>query len=277
ELLQIKLSKTYKNEDLDEFEVLKWIIDDRLFKEKLKENISSIFEYAFTEMLNNAIEHSLSERVKIEVRVEKRNLIFEVRDFGVGVFRNVKEKRSLNSEIEAIQDLLKGKTTTAPRSHSGEGIFFTSKVADIFILESFDYRLRVDNLLEDVFVEELPKSIKGTLVRFCISVESTKHLKGVFEEFQVNPDEPAFDKTETYIKLYTLGTIYISRSQARRLLTGLEKFKEVVLDFQKVPTIGQAFADEVFRVYNKKHPEVKIVPKNMSDNVRMMVDRVGED
>ncbi|GAH25948.1 unnamed protein product, partial [marine sediment metagenome] len=77
-------------------------------------------------MLNNAIEHSESKKVEIIIERRKNNIIFEVRDWGVGIFNNIMNKKGLSSEMDAIQDLLKGKQTTAPSYHSGEGIFFTS-------------------------------------------------------------------------------------------------------------------------------------------------------
>jgi hypothetical protein len=52
----------------------------------------------------------------------------------------------------------------------------------------------------------------------------------------------------------------ISRSQAKRLLARLELFKTVLFDFSNVPTIGQAFADEIFRVFAASHPEIELVP-----------------
>ena len=183
------------------------------------------------------------------------------------------QKRHLDSELEAIQDLLKGKTTTQPRSHSGEGIFFTSKIADLFILESFNYRLRIDNRIKDIFIEKI-NNLKGTKVTFKISVDTKKHLNEVFVAYQTDPKDYAFDKTEIQIKLYNLGTIYVSRSQARRVLTNLEKFKLVILDFDKVPTIGQAFADEIFRVFAQKQPQTQIKPMNMNEAVKFMVGRV---
>jgi hypothetical protein len=73
-----------------------------------------------------------------------------------------------------------------------------------------------------------------------------------------------------------MGTIHISRSQARRVLTGLEKFKYVILDFDKVPMIGQGFADEIFRVYKIKHPEIKIKAINTNDAVSFMIGRVEQ-
>lgn len=260
--------------DLKEHEVLDDIMRASRLLHKVPENVRSIFNYAFSEMLNNAIDHSRSAEAEIRVFEEDDSVKFIVNDFGIGVFRNVMQQRHLASELEAIQDLLKGKTTTAPQAHSGEGIFFTSKAADLFMLDSFDMRLRIDNRLEDVFIEKLPHHKKGTRVTFQISTHSRRHLSDLFARYQADPEEPAFDKTEIQIKLYTMGTVYVSRSQARRVLTGLEKFRTVILDFDKVPTIGQAFADEIFRVFQKQHPEITIQPTNMNEAVRFMIERV---
>ncbi len=270
-----EIKKRFLNHDLKEHEVMDSLEKQLPMLTNLPENIKSIFVYAFSEMLNNAIEHSKSPHIEIEIGKTKDRLSFIVNDFGIGVFRNVMKKHELKSELEAIQDLLKGKTTTAPQAHSGEGIFFTSKVGDVFVLESFEYRLRIDNTLPDVFVEEMKKPKKGTRVSFSISLNSKKHLNDVFKNFQTDPEEYGFDKTEIKVKLYTMGTVYISRSQARRILTGLEKFQSVILDFDKVPTVGQAFADEIFRVFKIKHPEIKILPINMNEAVSFMINRVG--
>jgi len=126
--------KAYKNKSLEEHKIL-LEIEERFPKlAQLPENVKSIFTFAFSEMFNNAIEHSQSRSISIEVAVRDRDLSFIVNDSGVGVFRNIMKKRNLKSEVQAIQDLLKGKTTTMPKSHSGEGIFFTSKSGDVFIL-----------------------------------------------------------------------------------------------------------------------------------------------
>ena len=107
-----------KREDLEEHKVFNDLKEKAPFINDLKENISSILFYAFTEMLNNAIEHSQSKYVEICIRKDKESIIFIVNDFGIGVFRNVMQQRKLKSELEAIQDLLKGKTTTQPHSHT---------------------------------------------------------------------------------------------------------------------------------------------------------------
>jgi hypothetical protein len=268
------VNKWLKNKQLKEDEVFNALEKETPLIRSLNENIHSIFFYAFTEMLNNAIEHSKSKNIQIEIK-KNHDLSFCVNDIGIGVFKSIMQKRRLKSELEAVQDLLKGKTTTKPRAHSGEGIFFTSKIADIFILESYNYKLTVDNRIKDVFLEELKPSKRGTKVRFYISADSKKHLGDIFVKYQTSPEELAFDKTEILVKLYTMGTIHISRSQARRIMAGLEKFKLIVLDFDQVPTVGQAFADEIFRVFRQKHPDIKIEPINMNETVNFMIKRAS--
>jgi len=270
-----KLHVRYQNEGLEEYQVLVDLRSKKPFLENQRENVSSIFSYAFSEMMNNAIEHSESKTIDIDIAQRQNQLEFTIRDRGIGVFRNVMQKRGLASELEAIQDLLKGKATTAPQAHSGEGIFFTSKAGSLFVLESFGIRLRIDNEIEDIFVEEVKPVIKGTSVTFVIDTRTKQHLSDIFLPYQVDPEEPAFDKTEVHIKLYTRGTIYVSRSQARRVLADLTKFSAVTLDFDRVPTIGQAFADEIFRVFRSRHPEVAISAINTNKAVQFMIDRVA--
>ena len=85
-----------------------------------------------------------------------------------------------------------------------------------------------------------------------------------------------FDKTEVRIRLYNIGGVHVSRSQARRVLSGLEKFKSIILDFDKVPMVGQAFADEIFRVFRNSHPDIKMNSINTVDAVKFMIDRVSK-
>lgn len=273
DLLGKKIQEKMPNININEDIVFDNLNNSTSFIKALPENVNSILRYGFTEMVNNVKDHSHSDNLQVSIEESDKNIAFEVFDDGVGVFRNVMQKKQLKSEIEAIQELLKGKTTTNPHSHSGEGIFFTSKIADVFILESFGYRLRVDNTIPDVFIEKID-SLKGTKVHFELNKNTKKHLSDVFFEYEAEPGSFAFDKTKVQVKLFQAGTIYISRSQAKRLLSNLDKFSLIVLDFQGVETVGQAFADEVFRVFQSNHPGIKIEAINMSETVNFMVNRV---
>ncbi len=266
--------KRLQNKGIKEHEILERFLAVFPAFRRASEDVQNILRYSFSEMLNNAIEHSTSPTIEVEINERDNKIQFIVNDFGVGVFRNIMKKKNLQSELEAMQDLLKGKTTTNPQAHSGEGIFFTSKAADRFILESFGRRMVVDNIIHDVFFEEQKPSKHGTRVIFSITLDSKRHLSDIFKKFQSDPEERAFDRTEIHVRLFTMGTIYVSRSQARRILTGLEKFKSIILDFDRVPTVGQAFADEIFRVFKNKHPEIAINPVSMNEGVRFMIERV---
>ena len=268
-------TKNLRNHNLEEHKIINEIETSFPAINKIPENVKSIFTYAFSEMLNNAIEHSQSKNINIEVLLQDKILSFVVKDFGIGVFRNIQQKRHLKSELEAIQDLLKGKTTTMPKSHSGEGIFFTSKVGNLFILDSFGYQLMINNEIPDVFVEKIKKQTKGTKVIFRLNIDSKMHLNDVFSKYTnlTHESDYGFDKTEIRVKLYTIGGIYISRSQARRILASLDKFKIIVFDFDKVTVVGQAFADEIFRVFQSKYPQIKLETVNMNEGVEFMVKR----
>jgi anti-sigma regulatory factor (Ser/Thr protein kinase) len=275
ELLPHRFSKRYKNQHMEEHTVLSEIEKKFLTVRELPEPVKDIFTFAFLEMFNNAVEHSQSENISIEVFLNGKELTFVVDDAGVGVFRNVMKERHLKSEFEAIQDLTKGKTTTMPKQHSGEGIFFTSKAADVFILDSFGYQMIVNNNLADVFMRKVPIIKKGTRVSFKITIESQRHLSDIFKKYTNLKEESdyGFDKTEIRVKLFTMSGIHISRSQARRILHGLEKFKIILFDFDKVPMIGQAFGDEIYRVFHNKYPEIELHEENMNEAVKFMIDR----
>ncbi len=275
EVVPTVLKKSYKNQLLEEHKVLLEIEDKFPRIAQLPENIKSIFTFAFSEMFNNAIEHSHSKNISVEVSVREKDLSFIVNDSGVGAFRNIMKKKNLKTEVEAIQDLLKGKTTTIPKSHSGEGIFFTSKAGDVFVLDSFGYRLSVNTIKPNIAIHHLSTKKRGTRVVFRINTDSTRHLNDVFKKYTnlAGEGDYGFDKTEIRVKLFTAGGIHISRSQARRILAGLEKFKIVLFDYEKVPLVGQAFADETYRDFQENHPAIRLENENMSDGVRFMVER----
>lgn len=53
-----------------------------------------------------------------------------------------------------------------------------------------------------------------------------------------------------------------------------EHFKIVTLDFDGVEEIGQAFADEVFRVFQQAYPATTLVPIHMTQSIENMYSRV---
>jgi DNA-binding transcriptional ArsR family regulator len=231
----------------------------------------TIAAYAFTEMLNNAIEHSRTKTIDVRVLAAKDGVVLEIVDHGVGAFETVRSKLRLANQREALAEISKGKTTTMPKRHSGEGIFFTSKAVSRFDLDANGIVWLVDNVRED-FTVETSRRERGTRVRLVVARKPKRTLRQVFDEYTV---DDSFAKTRAVVRLFALGTEFVSRSEARRLLAGLERFREVVFDFARVVAIGQGFADEVFRVWRAAHPAIVISVENANDDVAFMIRRAG--
>src|SRR6185437_12482807 len=175
-----------------------------------------IVGYGFTEMLNNAIDHSGSQSATITWWTSADQWTFEIRDYGVGVYPKLREGLHLASEFEAVQELSKGKRTTDRARHTGEGIFFTSKAVDLFRLTSAGVRWTVDNLRHDVALGMIPPS-EGTSVVCQIDPQTGRTISDIFREFT---RDHAFIRTRPVVKLFEIGAVFVSRSEARRLLDG---------------------------------------------------------
>ncbi len=269
----LNFSRIFENKNLQEDAVFNLIKSETGIFDGIKESVAHILEYAFTEMLNNAIEHSGSLKIKVVMKRDGKIIKFEVVDWGVGIFEKIIHSRHLASVDEAIQDLLKGKQTTDPEAHSGEGIFFTRRIGDTFSIRSSVKKLFFNNTIDDFTVVTI-KPVFGTRIMFSIAINSKKELRKVLDKYTEESFE--FGTTEVTIRLYEKGIpTFISRSQARRVFYGLEKFKKIILDFEGVKAIGQGFADEVFRVWQGNYPDIKIIIKNTNQDVDFMIKRAS--
>jgi anti-sigma regulatory factor (Ser/Thr protein kinase) len=256
---------------LDEYDV--WEKDVRPVVGDLPENVADIWRYGFTEMLNNAIDHSGGKNVIVKIKKTAVNTEMVISDDGVGIFRKIQNALNLSDERHAVLELAKGKLTTDKTRHSGEGIFFTSRIFDSFdIISGGVFFSHEFGSLEDWILER--NSISGTTIWLKIDDHSLRDRGRVYEEHGT-PGEFSFDKTVVPVRLAQYGSDdLVSRSQAKRLLMHLDKFKTVVLDFQGVRIVGQGFADEVFRVFRREHPAVEIVPTNANEDIEKMIQRV---
>jgi len=97
-------------------------------------------------------------------------------------------------------------------------------------------------------------------------------LADLFRQW-TDPDTLSFERTKTTVKLAGFGVQLLSRSEARRVTTGLERFRHVTVDFAAVELVGQGFCDEIFRVFAAGHPTVVLAPVAMNESVAFMVRR----
>ena len=239
----------------------------------LPRNIIDIAHHGVTEMVNNAVDHSDASQVLVRMDRREDRVWFEIADDGVGIFRKITRALDLPDERLALLELSKGKLTTDPRRHSGEGIFFTSRMFDAFRIASeglvFDHDANYDeDLLDDA------DEAGGSRVEMQIAIDSGRTAKDVIDQYSSGPDDYSFAKTVVPVRLAKVGDEnLVSRSQAKRLLQRVDRFRCVVLDFAEVASIGQAFADEIFRVFANEHPELELVAIHATTEVQQMIRR----
>ena len=240
----------------------------------LPDNAIAIWQYGFTEMFNNVIDHSESSNVYVRISKTAHSTEMIIFDRGIGIFNKIRQAMNLIDERHAIVELTKGKLTTDPSSHTGEGIFFASRAFDSFsILSGGVYLDHIYGDDED-WIMEIQKRRAGTLITMSLRNNTSRILKEIFDQFS-SPETFGFTKTVVPVKLAQYGDEkLVSRSQAKRLLERIDKFKTVLLDFNDVDSIGQAFADEVFRVFANAHPNTEIVPIRFNKNIAEIIDRV---
>jgi len=262
------------NSTIGEFEIWKEYFSDSF--SALSDNAYAVCEHGFGEMFNNALDHSEGNNIWVETKWEPSQVTITIADNGVGIFYKIKKAENLQDDRESVLLLSKGKFTTDKENHSGEGIFFTSRAVDDFLLWSHKLFYRKNNREDDWFLQTKESSFNGTSVTLIVRLDTKRTLEDLYRQYTAHDDDeiPRFDKTHILVELSKLeDDRFVSRSQAKRILMGLDKFKRVVLDFRGVQTIGQSFVDEVFRVFKIKHPDVKIEYLNAGDDVIFMIKR----
>jgi anti-sigma regulatory factor (Ser/Thr protein kinase) len=251
-----------------------WLREVKPYLLGVPSNVLDICAHGVTEMVNNVIDHSESTTAVISVSRDAATITITIRDYGVGIFHKIQQALNLSDPQHAILELAKGKLTTDQAKHTGEGIFFTSRMFDEFSIASgtllFIRLRRTDDWLFES--EEAPKD--GTEVVMKIATNASHTAKEIFDTYRAEFDQFGFSKTNIPLVLLKYeGEQLISRSQAKRLMARIDQFREVILDFKGITSIGQAFADEVFRIYRREHPAVNIYPVNMAPDVKGMIQR----
>ena len=238
------------------------------------QNIEAIWSYAFSEMINNVMDHSQAEKVKILIEQDYLNTNVAILDDGIGIFKKIKEHFGFDTLDEAICELFKGKLTTDIENHSGEGIFFSSKMMDDFFIISSG-KIFTNNKYDNSKIINLSETnIKGTGVFMSLSNFSHKNPQDVFDLY-ANIDG-GFIKTKIPLK-NIFDTSPVSRSQAKRVCNRLEKFKEIVIDFDGVQWMGQGFAHQLFVIFSREHPDIQLIPINMNEDITKMYVHVKDE
>jgi anti-sigma regulatory factor (Ser/Thr protein kinase) len=282
-------NKTYQLKPLAQesntFPIIPDMEEDRVWRQQIKplvsklpENIVDICHYGFTEMFNNVLDHSRGSEVTVLFNLTAVFLEMSIIDDGVGIFNKIKDELGLEDHRHAILELAKGKLTTDPEHHTGEGIFFTTRMFDDFLMSSGKLFFQHTEPDGDWLVEAYGNEVEGTVVRMRISTRSDRTIKRIFDRYATPKDDYGFTKTHVPVRLLKHGEEkLVSRSQAKRLLARFDRFSEVFLDFKDVNTIGRSFADEIFRVFRKQNPQIKISYAHANSEIRKIIRKVMQE
>jgi anti-sigma regulatory factor (Ser/Thr protein kinase) len=241
----------------------------------LPPEVNRMTQHAFCELLNNAIDHSEGTSVTVSLRQTQSHVQLLVSDDGRGVFDKIHEAFSLEDPTLAMLELSKGKLTSQPARHTGRGLFFTSKLADIFDLHANERAFQRREWDGGGWLPGRALKRQGTSVYAAIALDTTRTLDGVLRAYSADGQGMAFERTVIPLRLITSALAGLeSRAQARRVTARLQEFRRAEVDFSGVQHIGHGFADELFRVFAGQQPAFELVPVNMSPAVATMVESI---
>jgi anti-sigma regulatory factor (Ser/Thr protein kinase) len=238
----------------------------------LPPHVARMVQHSFTELLNNAIDHSGGTSATVSLRQTPTHVQLLVSDDGCGVFQKIAGTYDIPDANLAMLELSKGRLTTAPQAHTGRGLFFSSQLADVFDLHANGtaYQRRAWDATGWRPGKALPR--QGTSIYLAISLDTTRTLEQVLGAWSLDGSGIGFERTVISLRLLAgSGQALDSRAQARRVAARLERFKRAEIDFDGITDIGHAFADELFRVFGSNHREVELVPLNASKRILALI------
>jgi anti-sigma regulatory factor (Ser/Thr protein kinase) len=239
----------------------------------LPAHVSRMAQHAFCELVNNAVDHSEGTGVTVSMRQTQTQLQLLVSDDGRGVFDKIHEAFDVGDPADAMLELSKGKLTSQPHRHTGRGLFFTARLADIFDLHAnaVAFQRRAWNSGEWLPGKGMTRS--GTSVYAAIALDTARSVESVLHAYSADGTGYGFDRTVVPLGIVSSTAAGLeSRAQARRVASRLDQFGRAERDFSGVTHIGHGFADELFRVLHG--PGSAWVPMNMAPAVAAMVASV---
>ena len=243
----------------------------------LRDNVAQLAQLAFTELLNNAIEHSGGTRVTVSMRQTPTQLQLLVSDDGRGIFDAIGATYQITDPTQAMLELAKGKLTTRPDGHTGRGLFFTSRMADIIDLHANNQAFQQRDWQREQWQRSRPACRQGSAVYVAICLDTERTVDEVLRRYSLDGQGYDFDRTVVPLRLMSGSQLALaSRAQARRVAARLQRFRRVELDFEGLAEVGHGFADELLRVFHHQHPEVELVPVNMAPKIAALVESVQE-
>ncbi len=242
---------------------------------ELPREMARMAQHAYTELLNNAIDHSGGSAVTVSMRQTPLQLQLLVSDDGCGLFDRIAQHFDIPDPQLALLELCKGKLTSAPRRHSGHGLFFTSQLADVFDIHAnaHAFQRRAWERLHWHAGRNATRS--GTSIYLAIQLDSPRTLHEVLQAHSLNQDSMGFECTTVPLHLLGSDQVLASRADAKRAVSRLHQFRRAEIDFAGIIDVGHGFADEMFRIFSRDHPDTELVPVGMNARVAAMVHSIS--
>jgi anti-sigma regulatory factor (Ser/Thr protein kinase) len=248
----------------------------------LPPEVSRMARHAFTELVNNAIDHSGGTRVTVSMRSTPLHLQMLVSDDGCGLFARIAQSFSIDDPQLAMFELSKGKLSSQPERHSGHGLYFSARLADVFDVHANGSAFQRRGWGGPAWRATRWAPHTGTSVYLSIALDTPRTLDAVLRQAGEGdgPRAYAFDRTQVPLALLGLaapgGDVSLtSRAEARRVAQRLARFSRAEIDFSGVQDIGHAFADELFRVVRREQPALDLLPMGMNARVRGVLAAVA--
>ncbi|MBI5720123.1 MAG: DUF4325 domain-containing protein [Burkholderiales bacterium] len=243
--------------------------------------VRTMVRHAFTELLNNAVDHSGGTQVTVSMRQTPQQLQLLVSDDGCGLFRRIGEHFAIGDPALAMLELAKGRLTSQPARHCGQGLVTICRLADVFDVRANTARFqrRAWGATAWHGMPALPALSErpGTSIYLAISLDTTRTLASVLAALGSEAAGYALERTRVPLNLLVAddSASLVSRAEARRVAARLATFQRAEIDFAGIDDIGHAFAHELFSVFHGAHPEVELVPVSATPHIAAIIRAFG--
>jgi hypothetical protein len=225
---------------------------------------------ALTALIQNSAEHSRGRTARWELAAEDDCLLLTASDDGNGIFAVMTEQFRCLSRVEAAGELLKGSRIAKP-VQSTSSLAQLIWAADFATIEANGMRLKVAGKPRDWSIQQNIVTPTGTTCTLEISTQPRRFHK----TSEVEGSAKIVIPVQAFIA--TNGTRMPDRRDAKRILKRVISHETVILDFRHVDTVAQSFVDYVFNQFRALHPRCGILPVNLNNNVRTMINLVAKE
>ena len=235
--------------------------------------VQRMARHAFTELLNNAVDHSGGSQVTVSMRQTPLQLQILVSDNGCGLFQRIAGSFDIADPALAMFELSKGKLSSQPDQHCGHGLYFCARLADVFDIHANGSAFQRRAWDGGGWQPARAAAHSGTSVYLAIALDTRCTLDGVLREAGLgdNPVPGDFRRTQVPLALLAFDRALASRAEARRATARLTHFEEAEIDFSGIDDVGHGFADELFRVFRHQHPGLALRPVGVNPRIGAML------